>query len=55
MEVNSSDTNGDRQKSLTLVPHGSVNGGANWLRFGHCRDPELRVRGVDWDGLRQGA
>jgi len=26
-----------------LLLHGSVNGREDWLRFGHCKDTELRV------------
>lgn len=48
MEAILSDLGSDPKKSLTLVLHSSLNGRADWLRFGHCKDIELR-EGMDVD------
>jgi hypothetical protein len=45
MEVISSDVGGDKQELLTLLLHGSVNGRADRLRFGHCGDIQWCVGG----------
>ena len=55
MKVISSDLGDNWEKPPTLLLHGSVNGGADWLRFGHCKDAGSRGCGRRLDGSGQEA